>query len=57
MYKEDLALNNQQWLICHKKQIKNFTLHESWYVSTTLTVLLNQAGNIEPSFNPYANIF
>ena len=20
MYKEDLALNNQQWLICHKTQ-------------------------------------
>ena len=22
MYKEDLALNNQQWLICHKKTTK-----------------------------------
>ena len=22
MYKEDLALNNQQWLICHKTQTK-----------------------------------
>ena len=21
MYKEDLALNNQQWLICHKTQL------------------------------------
>ena len=22
MYKEDLAINNQQWLICHKTQHK-----------------------------------
>ena len=23
MYKEDLALNNQQWLICHKTQLNH----------------------------------
>ena len=26
MYKEDLALNNQQWLICHKTQINEQTI-------------------------------
>ena len=24
MYKEDLALNNLQWLICHKTQLNQF---------------------------------
>ena len=35
MYKEDLALNNQQWLICHKTQptkpkIAYHFQHEHW---------------------------
>ena len=27
MYKEDLALNNQQWLICHKNPTKPNHIH------------------------------
>ena len=26
MHKEDLALNNQQWLICHKTKLNHFPL-------------------------------
>ena len=27
MYKEDLALNNLQWLICHKSQQNQITIY------------------------------
>ena len=28
MYKQDLVLNNQQWLLCHKKPTKP---NQTWY--------------------------
>ena len=30
MYKEDLALNNLQWLVCHKTQLKKKLNHLSY---------------------------
>ena len=30
MHKNDLALNNQQWLICHKNQPNQTLTHPFW---------------------------
>ena len=30
MYKEDLALNNQQWLICYKPNQTKLVFAQSW---------------------------
>ena len=40
MYKEDLALNNQHWLICHKAQPKQIIYN--WYICQKILSLNNQ---------------
>ena len=37
VYKQDLALNNQQWLICHKTKPNQFSVS----IQPTLTILLH----------------
>ena len=45
MYKEDLALNNQQWLICHKTKpkFKKKTLGSSTPPSLSLSLITDQS--------------
>ena len=44
MYKEDLALNNLQWLICHKTKL-NQTFSLYFALCTTLLSHLQVIGN------------
>ena len=37
MYKEDLALNNLQWLICHKSQPTMFMNPYTWLIYMRMT--------------------
>ena len=39
MYKQDLALNNLQWLICHKTEHKPSMLHGRSRFGSQLVVL------------------
>ena len=48
MYKEDLALNNLQWLICHKTQLNLLSKHFiiRWCVySTNIRLVISQKLN------------
>ena len=47
MYKEDLTLNNQQWLICHKTQPNQIKLNsENFFMITKFNVPCNKRRNI-----------
>ena len=47
MYKEDLTLNNQQWLIFHKTQPNQISTHLIiLYSQTTLSKILGTCGGV-----------
>ena len=41
MYKEDLALNNLQWLICHKTQPNQIKLNQTKPIMLLYQLFLN----------------
>ena len=43
MWKQDLALNNEKWLICHKSEAKNTQSNNDSTFDIELVAVLNKA--------------